>query len=93
MRILNIYGQAFYHQDARIIGNEEGLTHLRDVIDNALETKRKQNTWGEPLFASDGEGYTVTVECHDDDSGIKGSVDSFWNKKESRPEYTSLQGM
>ena len=92
MKILNIYGQAFYHQEARVIGNNEGLLELREAIDQAILTSRARTSNDAPLFASDGEGYEVIVECHNDDWGIKGGKDSFWNKKESYPEYTSLLG-
>jgi len=94
MKILNIYGQEAWHTEARIIGNREGLEALRQTIDDALtiavdEASTKQNP--EPLFASDGEGYEVIVECHNDAWGIKASPDSFWNKSESNPQYILLE--
>ena len=99
MKLLNIYGQAFYHQEARIIGNKEGLIQLRNTIDKALiegtattESDVKHDDGNTALFASDGEGYEIIVECQNDDWGIKGGKDSFWNKEESYPEYTSLLG-
>ena len=93
MKILNIYGQEMEHCDARIIGNKERLTELRDTINNALMTGQAKTLQShDPLFASDGEGYGVRVECHNDDWGIKGGDDSFWNKEESYPEYTRLVG-
>ena len=95
MKLLNIYGQAFYHQEARIIGNREGLEALKQTIDDALrvfEEKASTNDNKEPLFASDGEGYEVIVEMNNDEWGLKGGKDSFWNKEESHPEYTSLLG-
>ena len=93
MKILNIYGQWYWHTEARIIGNREGLEALRQTIDDALtivvdEASTKQDP--EPLFASDGEGYEVIVEIHNDEWGLKGGKDSFWNKEESAPEYTGL---
>lgn len=93
MKILNIYGQEYWHTDARIIGNKEGLTELRDTINNALMSGQKAKTLNrkaDPLFASDGEGYSVLVECHDDKWGLAGSKNSFWNKEESNPQYTGL---
>ena len=92
MKILNIYGQAFYHQEARIVGNTEGLTELRDAINQAILTSKARTGNDDPLFASDGEGYEVIVDCQNDDWGIKGGKDSLWNKEESYPEYTSLLG-
>ena len=78
-----------HHDDARIIGNVAGLTELRDTINNALMNKRAARTQeSDPLFASDGEGYSVRVECHDDDWGMKAPKDSYWNKPKSNPRYT-----
>jgi len=91
VKILNIYGQLSEHTDARIVGNREGLVELRDTINNVLqgESPRIAKTLEhEPLFASDGEGYSLLIERHDDDWGIKAPKDSFWNKEESNPEYT-----
>lgn len=95
MKVLNIYGQAFWHSEARIVGNREGLEALKQTLDDALRVHREKATTAddkEPLFASDGEGYEVVVEMHNDDWGIKGGKDSFWNKEGSDPEYTSLPG-
>ena len=92
MKILNIYGQESWHTEARIIGNTEGLTELRDTINNALQSKSKAKTLErEPLFASDGEGYSVKVECHDDEWGIKAPKGSYWNQEESDPQYITLE--
>ena len=93
MKILNIYGQPFYHQEARIVGNREGLLALQRIIAEALHNGKAQSECNpDPLFASDGEGYEVIVVMNNDDWGIKGGKDSFWNKEESYPEYTSLLG-
>ena len=96
MKILNIYGQAFYHQEARIIGSRDGLLQLKRTIEKALregkattDTDVAYNDGNATLFASDGEGYEVIVIMNNDEWGIK---DSFWNKEESYPEYTSLLG-
>jgi len=99
MKILNIYGEAYYHCEARIIGNREGLLQLKNTIDKALqsgkattETDVVDNNGDTALFASDGEGYEVKVEMHNDDWGCYAPKDSYWNKEESNPEYTSLLG-
>ena len=92
MKILNIYGQYYWHTEARIVGNQEGLLELRDAIDKAIKTSKSCTSNDEPLFASDGEGYEIIVECHNDEWGLKGGNDSFWNKEESSPEYTGLLG-
>jgi hypothetical protein len=71
MKILNIYGQLDNHAEARIIGNSEGLKELITTLQRALD-KGKSTTEDDvkdgntALFASDGEGYEVIVECHDD---------------------------
>ena len=97
MRILNVYGQAFYHQEAKIIGNTEGLLELKITIERALQSGKAtteidvvDNNGDTALFASDGEGYEVIVECHNDEWGLKGGKDSYWNKEVSYPEYTNL---
>ncbi len=92
MKILNIYGQESHHTNARIIGNRDGLLELRDAIAKAIKTSKSRTSTDEPLFASDGEGYEIIVECHDDAWGLAGGPDSFWSKAESDPEYTSLLG-
>lgn len=94
MKVLNIYGQPYWHADARIIGNREGLLDLRDAINRALRSTPPDyaDRTGEALFASDGEGYTVMVEIHDDEWGIAGGKQSFWNTEASWPEYTSIEG-
>ena len=91
MRLLNIYGQPYWHADARIIGNREGLIELRRAIDRAVSGLPVPGISATKLlFASDGEGYTVTVECHDDKWGTASGENSFWNTEASQPEYTSL---
>jgi hypothetical protein len=102
MGILNIYGQESWHTDARIVGDREGLEALKQVIQDALDTAGKGDGSAttpdepEPLFASDGEGYQLTVECHNGQWGIDkatGKLDpnSFWNKEESYPQYLMLE--
>lgn len=93
MKILNIYGQLSYHTEARIIGNQAGLMALRAAIERALmhnkaTTETDVMNGGNALFASDGEGYEVIVECHNDEWGIKAPKDSYWNTEASLPEYT-----
>jgi len=96
MKIVNIYGQEMWHADAKILGKKEGLLELRDIIDRVIKDSEASNEGeggehGETaLFASDGEGYTIIVECHNDEWGIAGGADSFWNKEESHPEYTNI---
>jgi len=92
MKILNIYGQDSEHEYARIVGNTEGLQDLKDALDNALISHFDKATVpsdNKPLYASDGEGYVVIIERHDDEWGDN---ESFWNKKESHPHYERLDG-
>jgi len=97
-KILNIYGQPFHHAEAKIIGTTRGLTALRDALNRAITNGIGSNTVDDynqddsntVLWASDGEGYDVIIEVHNDIWGIAGGPMSFWNKEESYPEYTSL---
>jgi len=94
MKILNIYGQEAWHTEARIIGNREGLEALKQTIDDALRVpdgKATTENDTEPLFASDGEGYEVIVEMHNDEWGIKAPENSFWCRKENYAQYTILE--
>lgn len=90
-KILNIYGQEYWHTDAKIIGNKLALTALRNLIDKAIELSTPV-TYGEtkmgdtaPLFASDGEGYKLTVVCTPTDDWD----DKMW--KDNPPEYTEVK--
>ncbi len=101
MKILNIYGQFDYHSPARIIGNREGLEHLKDTIERALKSspantdiKDEQGKLIDCLFASDGEGYEVTIEMSNDEWGLS-DLDSeaktnFWNQRKNYPFYIRL---
>jgi len=92
MKILNIYGQEAWHSEARIVGNRAGLVALKGAIDGALAVgKVSTHSPNEGLFASDGEGYEVTVECHDDEWGCYAPFNSYWNKEESFPQYIMLE--
>ncbi len=55
--MLHLYAQPFWHAEAYIVGDREGLTALRDAIDAALDTGRGTAS----PFASDGEGYELEV--------------------------------
>lgn len=60
---LHIYGQEASHDDARIVGNRVALARLRDALNAMLSPygpdapKDRYCT----VYASDGEGYRVTV--------------------------------
>lgn len=55
--MLHLYAQPFWHAEAYIVGDREGLTALRNAIDAALETGRATAL----PFASDGEGYELEI--------------------------------
>lgn len=55
---LHVYAQAFWHEDAYIVGNVEGLRALRRAIDAALKVGHAESA---ELSCGDGEGYCVRV--------------------------------
>lgn len=63
IRLCHLYGQAFYHAPAYIVGNREGLIALRNAIDRALVNGRGQ----EGLFVQDGKGFAVHAIMDDSD--------------------------
>lgn len=67
MSTINLYPQITYHDDAEIIGDRDGLTALRDALNAALDCIDKK-TCRIDVYASDGEGYMLSVVCIDDDS-------------------------
>jgi len=83
MRILNIYGQESEHLDAKIVGNKEGLIELQNAIYDAMKHGKATTE----MYASDGEGYELTIEERDDKWGCYAPKDSYWNKPESEPFY------
>jgi hypothetical protein len=98
MKILNIYGQFDYHSPARIIGNREGLEHLKNTIEQALKScsantniKDEQGKLIDCLFASDGEGYELTIEMNNDEWGLSDlepeAKTNFWNQRKNYPFY------
>lgn len=56
---LHIRGQLTYHAEASIVGTKAGLLALRDAIDVALVSREAEAE----VFATDGEGYGLTVRC------------------------------
>jgi len=63
---LHIRSQSTYHFEANIRGTRAGLLALRDAIDQALA----KQVGTAPVFASDGEGYHVSVQRSRTVSGI-----------------------
>jgi len=91
VKLLNIYGQEAWHTEARIIGSKDGLLELRDAIEKAIKDGKATTSNDLPLFASDGEGYEVIVEMHNDEWGCNAPQDSFWNTEGSNPQYIMLE--
>lgn len=82
--IVHILPQAMWHDEAAIIGNEEGLRALRNAIDAALtrEVARAE------VFADDGEGYhAVIVRRHDMSDAPFGYTDKMCSGRKMRPNW------
>lgn len=60
-RLLHIFSQLQWHSPASIIGNRNGLTVLRDAIDDALGSGSSETF----AMTSDGEGYSIHVTVED----------------------------
>jgi hypothetical protein len=55
---VHIHGQAYWHNDVYIVGNNEGLLKLKEAVDKAiLEGMGKVST-----FVNDGEGYDIVIK-------------------------------
>lgn len=54
---IHLYAQPFYHQDAYIVADAEGLKALSEACDQA----RKTGSTAIEAFTEDGEGYAVFV--------------------------------
>lgn len=70
MSTLNLYPQFTYHDGAEIVGTREGLTLLRDALNEVLQSFDLVGSGAErcaDVYASDGEGYQLSVICMDDD--------------------------
>jgi len=66
-QILNIYGQEAWHTDAQIVGSPLALQALKDALGRAIQNGYSEigdeKGDGNPLFASDGEGYLLKITC------------------------------
>lgn len=56
---LHLYGQYQWHSPSRIVGTRDGLLALKEAVARCLEDRRPFEM---QAFASDGEGYQITVE-------------------------------
>lgn len=61
--ILKVYPAKFWHDDVVIIGNRQGLTKLKEVIDAALSGELGTAVMEE----TDGSAYCVNSRMHDGD--------------------------
>ncbi len=61
MKLLHIYSQPCEHFEARIVGNRAGLLEVKQAIDILLTADVLEIITRE-VFATDGEGYQVTVK-------------------------------
>lgn len=56
-KLLHIYSQEYWHDDAFLVATRDGLLALRAAIDRAL----KKGTGSSRFFTGDGEGYSAHV--------------------------------
>lgn len=85
--VLHLHPLTIEHGDAMISGNREGLRILKDRLQQALDSTSADTYYLDhgytddsrmQLFAADGEGYDLSVECRPG-----GCHDPAW---EARPE-------
>lgn len=58
--LIHVIAQVAWHDPAFIVGNREGLKHLRKAIDAALSAHGAGHV---DAFAEDGEGYGLHIRC------------------------------
>lgn len=68
---LNIYGQNIWYDEVLILGTEESLRGLVEIIEGVLENKEVGNTFK----ASDGLKYDVVVRVKEDEADSWGDVE------------------
>jgi hypothetical protein len=88
--IMNIYGQYAWHTEAKIVASRDALEALKKAIDRAIYYSfdgyaklGSENSAGEALYASDGEGYNLEIWC------LGNWDDKRW--QDYKPEYTMLR--
>jgi|WetSurMetagenome_2_1015567.scaffolds.fasta_scaffold27392_3 hypothetical protein len=57
--VVHVWQQLMWHCDGYIIGNREGLSNLKDAIEDALKNNQSKSQ----VFSSDGEGYDIKIIC------------------------------
>ncbi len=63
--LAHIHAQAFWHDDAFIVANTEGLCRLANAIAEAIASRSGEGT--AELICHDGEGYTLKIIRKDDE--------------------------
>ena len=59
---MQVYGQTYWHQSAKIYGDLIALAALRDAISKAIEAGKAEII----AFSSDGEGYELSIHLASD---------------------------
>lgn len=83
--LLHLYPQQDAHSEARIVLNRQAAQVLYDTLGKLLARIHGSLTPEHSqleVFASDGEGYTLTVEVDDSPWGMVGAPDKGWNAHE-----------
>lgn len=65
MTRLHLYGQAYWHSEAFIVGDRRSLELLRDGIDMALADTANGTSLVAGLMTDDGEGFDLVVAARD----------------------------
>jgi len=90
--LIHILPQESWHSHAAIVGNKEGLTLLRELIDAVVNgadvVSSGKMSGGVQVFCNDGEGYNITVLVRPDMSDVPLGYTSY-HAKDNRdyPEW------
>lgn len=68
--LAHIYAQEFWHCDSYIIANKEGLSRIREALNEAIASESGESSI--ELMCNDGEGYTLKV--------VRREGEEVWNK-------------
>ena len=69
--IVHLYAGSGPHEDSVIVGDREGLTNLRNAIDEALGRGKPAGLSSTTIFVNDGEGFDCFIVCDNMDRLIK----------------------
>ncbi|MCR4293612.1 MAG: hypothetical protein NUV76_12135 [Candidatus Kuenenia sp.] len=62
--VVHIYGQHSHHMEVFILGNKQGLISLRNAINEAVYSGKKEAEV--EVYCNDGEGYDVYIKMVND---------------------------